>query len=449
MLQIKGLGAKKIRTAWEDLGVENATELLYACNENRLIELKGFGEKTQEEIRKQLEFFLSNRSNFLYANIEELAESLLRDLRSLEPNLRWEKTGDLRRQEPILDQLEYLMEHIDPWPDFGNLDGLIASEITESTWKGVIGEQTKVVIYRAGKHNFENSWLRTTGPISLLNLLIDTDYESEKVAFETLNSTYIPAECRTDRIGKRDLPERLIDDADIKGVIHTHTLFSDGVNSVDEMATYCKTKGYTYLALTDHSQIAVYADGMDEEKVRRQWAEIDRLNALDPDFRIIKGIECDILNDGDLDYDDELRKDFELVIASIHTNIKMDEDKATSRLIKAIEHPHTNMIGHPTGRLLLGRSGYPVDIKKVIDACAANQVAIEINASPYRLDLDWKHMAYAIDQGVLLSINPDAHAKEAIDQIRFGVIIARKGWLPENSCLNARDVRDFLLFCNK
>ncbi|MBK8503619.1 MAG: hypothetical protein IPL46_16265 [Saprospiraceae bacterium] len=216
MLQIKGLGAKKIKTAWEDLGVENATELLYACNENRLIELKGFGEKTQEEIGKQLEFFLSNRSNFLYANIEHIAEVLLKDLRDLQPEIRWEKTGDLRRQEPILDKLEYLMEYRDQWPDFGHLDGLIASEVTDDIWNGVIGEQTKVVIYRASMGSYEDNWLRTTGPLSLVNLLKDTKYESEKVAFEELSYSCLPPECRTHQIGKRQLPGSLVVEDDIK-----------------------------------------------------------------------------------------------------------------------------------------------------------------------------------------------------------------------------------------
>lgn len=448
MLQIKGLGAKKVKTAWDELGVENATELLYACNENRLIELKGFGEKTQEEIKKQLNFFLNNRSNVLYANIELRAIDLLNELRGSNSALRWEVTGALRRQDPVLERLEYLMEFCQGWPEI-HCEGLAVQGTTEEYWKGFLGERTEVLIYKAEENAFERSWLRTTGPERIINLVADARFDSEKAAFAHLKSPFIPPECRNDLIGVSTFPSDIITESDIKGVIHTHTTFSDGINTVEEMMLFSRERGYEYLAVTDHSQIAVYADGMDEEKVLTQWKEIDELNGLNPDFRIIKGIECDILNDGSLDYDDLLRSQFELVIASIHTNIKMDKEKATDRLVRAIEHPHTNMIGHPTGRLLLGRDGYPIDIEKVLDACAANQVAIEINASPYRLDLDWRYIHRAVEKGIKLSINPDAHAREAIDQIRFGAIIARKGWLPLSNCLNAQPVTDFLRFCEK
>ncbi|MCB0665915.1 MAG: PHP domain-containing protein [Saprospiraceae bacterium] len=448
MLQIKGLGAKKVKTAWDELGVENATELLYACNENRLIELKGFGEKTQEEIKKQLNFFLNNRSNVLYANIEDRAIDLLNKLRASNSALRWEMTGALRRKDPVLERLEYLMEFCQGWPEI-QFEGLEVQGTTEDCWKGFLGERTEVLIHKAEENAFENSWLRTTGPERIINLVADVRFDNEEAAFAHLKLPFIPPECRNDLIGETTFPSDIISERDIKGVIHTHSTFSDGINTVEEMMLFSRERGYEYLAVTDHSQIAVYADGMDEAKVLAQWKEIDELNGVNPDFRIIKGIECDILNDGSLDYDDLLRSQFELVIASIHTNIKMDKEKATDRLVRAIEHPHTNMIGHPTGRLLLGRDGYPIDIEKVLDACAANQVAIEINASPYRLDLDWRYIHRAVEKGIMLSINPDAHAREAIDQIRFGAIIARKGWLPLSNCLNAQPVAEFLRFCEK
>ncbi len=449
MLQIKGLGARKVRSAWEELGVENATELLYACNENRLIELKGFGAKTQEEIRKQLEFFLSNRQNFLYASIEATGLALLDQLREANPWGRWEVTGAFRRKEPILDKLEYLVEDRSMWPGLQVVPGLVPTKTGPDQWEGIWGEQTRVVIYRADSSSFGSRWLQTTGPESILSGPVNRHYATEAEAFKARGKKWIPPECRHDLLLTRDFPERILEEKDIRGVVHAHSTFSDGVHTIGEMASYSREKGYSYLVITDHSQIAVYADGMDEAKIIAQWAEIDRLNSEDPAFRIVKGIECDILNDGDLDYSDEQRAGFECVLASIHTNIRMDEEKATSRLIKAVEHPHTNMIGHPTGRLLLGRNGYPLDMRKVIDACAANQVAIEINASPYRLDLDWTHIGYAVERGVKLSVNPDAHGREFIDDIRFGVIIARKGWLPVESCLNALSVDDFLRFCKK
>ncbi|NND31755.1 MAG: PHP domain-containing protein [Saprospiraceae bacterium] len=298
--------------------------------------------------------------------------------------------------------------------------------------------------------DFEKCWLETTGPLHLLQKAPVQENETELGYFDRLGSVYIPPECRTGQI--KDLgafPSNVIRHQDIRGVIHAHSTYSDGLHSVKKMAEESERLGYSYLGITDHSKIAVYADGMDEEKSQQQWAEIDHLNREKREFTILKGIECDILSDGSLDFDDHFRSGFQFVIASVHTNIKMDIDKATSRLITAIEHPQTNILGHPTGRLLLGRDGYPLHIDKVIDACAVNQVAIEINANPYRLDLDWKYIQLAVDKGVQLCINPDAHTKESITNIHFGVIIARKGWLPAESCLNTRNVDDFLAFCEK
>jgi len=450
LVQIKGLGAKKIRAAWEMLGVESAMDLLYACNENRLIELKGFGLKSQEEVRKQLEFFLKNRSNFLYANVKEEAEGLLVALRNCAPQLRIEETGALRRRDQVLDKLEFLMEFAAVWPAFEKVENLEVVERSPNMLKLVYDGSVSIRILRSEQGQFVDSWLRSTGPEEVLSIVGDRKVDNEDTAFQSSNYKSIPAESRTHQLlTKRAFPERLVTDADILGVVHTHSTFSDGMQTVEEMAMASKGLGYRYLAMTDHSKIAVYADGMDEQKALDQWKEIDRLNAGDADFRIIKGIECDILSDGSLDYEDDFRSGFELVIASIHTNIKMDLEKATTRLIKAIEHPQTNMIGHPTGRLLLGRAGYPVDMPKVIDACAANKVAIEINASPYRLDMDWQHVAYAVEKGVQISINPDAHSAAGIESIQFGVIVARKGWLPLESCLNARTVKEFLAFCEK
>ena len=210
------------------------------------------------------------------------------------------------------------------------------------------------------------------------------------------------------------------------------------------MAEAARSRGYSYLAITDHSQSAFYANGLKPERVREQWEEIDRLNREQTDFRILKGIESDILSDGSLDYEDELLKGFDLIIASIHSNLRMDREKATQRLIKAVENPYTSLLGHPTGRLLLSREGYPIDHQAVIDACAANGVGIELNANPYRLDLDWSWIPYALEKEVKISVNPDAHSTGGIDDIRFGCLSARKGGLSREACLNAWPVEEFL-----
>ena len=212
----------------------------------------------------------------------------------------------------------------------------------------------------------------------------------------------------------------------LKGILHNHSTYSDGKHSLKEMADYCRELGFEYLGIADHSKTASYAKGLSEERVYEQHAEIDKLNQAyslmtDRPFKILKGIESDILGDGSLDYPDDVLKSFDYIVASIHQNLKMTEEKAMSRIIGAIENPYTTILGHPTGRLLLSRAGYPVDYKKMIDACAANNVIIEINASPYRLDLDWRWIQYALEKGVKLSINPDAHEKDGYFDMHYGV----------------------------
>jgi DNA polymerase (family 10) len=203
------------------------------------------------------------------------------------------------------------------------------------------------------------------------------------------------------------------------------------------MAGYCKELGYQYLGISDHSKSAYYAGGLTEEFVAKQHREIDELNRQLAPFRIFKGIESDILNDGSLDYDDDVLASFDFIVASIHSNLKMDEAKATARLIRAVENRYTTILGHPTGRLLLRREGYPIDHRKVIDACAANEVIIEINSNPWRLDMDWHWLPYALSKGVLISINPDAHEKAGYHDMQYGVHMARKGGVPAEMTFNA------------
>jgi DNA polymerase (family 10) len=212
---------------------------------------------------------------------------------------------------------------------------------------------------------------------------------------------------------------------------------------------YCKELGYGYLGICDHSQSAFYANGLKPDRVLAQQSEIDKLNAKLSPFRIFKGIESDILFDGELDYPLEILKTFDFVVASIHSILKMDEEKATSRLIKAIENPYTTILGHPTGRLLLSRPGYPIDHKKVIDACAANGVVIELNAHPYRLDIDWTWISYCMEKNVMISVNPDAHEKMGYHDMYFGVCAARKGGLTAASCFNALKREDIACWFEK
>ena len=245
-----------------------------------------------------------------------------------------------------------------------------------------------------------------------------------------------------DKARNNSLPT-LIQTTDIKGIIHSHSNWSDGVNTLEEMAGACILQGFEYLVISDHSQSAFYANGLKEDRIRAQHLQIDELNSKLAPFKIFKSIESDILNNGSLDYPDEILQLFDLVIASVHSNLKMNEEKAMARLIKAIEDPHTTILGHMTGRLLLSRNGYPLDHHKIIDACAANKVTIELNAHPRRLDIDWRYIDYAIEKNVLISINPDAHSIEGYNDIKYGVLAAQKGGVERSNNLSSYSLSEF------
>src|SRR5699024_729954 len=274
------------------------------------------------------------------------------------------------------------------------------------------------------------------------------DYTSETDIYKNLDLNFVPPELREDR-GEIDFYEKyetmeLVEEKDIRGVINAHSTWSDGKYSIKEMAEACIEHGYEYLGLTDHSQTAAYAGGLKPDEVKRQWEEIDKLNAelADQDFRIFKGIESDILSDGSLDYDDELLEGFGFVIASVHNGLSMSREKMMTRFRNAIKHPATRIVGHPTGRLLLKRDGADLDMHELIELAAKHNTGIEVNASPWRLDIDWRHGNKAKEVGLLSSINPDAHSIEGIDDIAYGVKIARKGKFEPARILNTKNAND-------
>jgi DNA polymerase (family 10) len=267
---------------------------------------------------------------------------------------------------------------------------------------------------------------------------------SEENVFAALNLPYIPAYLREDPGVFNDLPgQAVIQPGDVKGIVHCHSTWSDGNSSIEELARACMTANMEYLVISDHSKSAFYANGLQEARIIEQQKQIEALNNQLAPFRIFKSIECDILNDGTLDYPDEVLSTFDLVIASVHSNLKMTQEKAMTRILKAIQNPYTTILGHLTGRLLLSRNGYPVDHKTVIDTCAAHHVVIELNAHPRRLDMDWRWIKYAIQQGVLISIDPDAHYIHGFDDIRYGVLSAQKAGLTSNHNLSSFSLKNF------
>jgi DNA polymerase (family 10) len=453
LLQLKGIGAKKIKQVWDELDITTPGELYYACNENRLIDLKGFGRKTQENLKNQLEFYFKNKDSFLYATLYPYINIISEALRQTFDNVKFGLTGDARRNNTILDSLVWLAGYESEIPDKQNVEGIVWMESEEDViWVGEWDETIPFKIIWCPVDQYGIFQFAQTGPTELIEELKSeipvNDASSEEELFQKAGLFVIPPELRDHpraadwMLNGCDL--ELVELSHIKGMVHCHSTYSDGIHTLEEMAEHAKRLGYTYFTITDHSRAAFYANGLSQERVLEQWEHIDKLNRQWDDFRILKGIESDILNDGSLDYSDEILSGFDIVIASIHSNLRMDKEKATNRLIKAIENPYTHVLGHPTGRLLLSRPGYPIDHMKVIDACAENGVDIEINANPYRLDLDWSWIPYALEKGVMISVNPDAHSKDGMDDVKFGIYAARKGGLTRGACLNALDVSDFL-----
>lgn len=452
MLAIKGIGPKKISTIWNDLHIESIGELYYACNENRLIEAKGFGLKTQEEIKKVLEFKMAADGKFLYAKAEplvnEIHEKISVWLTQVEHDALFAVAGEYRRLCEIIEEAVFVIGTENPEVLGTQLINFELGFIETTT--NIFAAQTEsglnVKLFIVPRTNFYLDYFRLTGSDEHVNQVLalagNQIFKTEEEIYEKAGLAFVLPELREDfgeiELAKNHQLPTLITDNDLKGSLHNHSDWSDGVHTLEEMALYCRdVLKLEYLGICDHSKSAFYAKGLNEQRVFAQHQQINELNVKLAPFKIFKGIESDILYDGSLDYSEDVLKTFDFVVASVHSQLKMTEEKATERLIKAIENPYTTILGHPTGRLLLSRIGYDIDYKKVIDACAANGVVIEINANPLRLDLDWRWHRYALEKGVLLSVNPDAHRKEGFLDMRYGVMVGRKGGLTAEKCLNA------------
>ena len=442
MLSIKGLGPKKVKQIWKEMEIETIGELLYACNENRLVAYSGFGPKIQADIIEKLEYFQASQGKFLYAHVHKQAEKCLELIKTKQTSTKIEICGDVRRMMPEVKGIELLSDAalVDIFPEIESM------EYIDDQWYFMA---IPIFIYVTESARFDQELFRLNCSESFYAAFSNEELSAgdDQLIFKNKGLPFIPAEFRehTDALSKNEsYIQNLIEVEDIQGIVHNHSTYSDGLHTLKEMADYVRDSGFKYFVISDHSKSAGYASGLNEESVLMQWNEIENLNNQFADgFKIYKGIESDILADGSLDYSDDILAGFDLVIASVHSVLNMDEEKATRRLITAIENPYTRILGHPTGRLLLARRGYPVDYKKVIDACATNNVVIELNANPQRLDLDWTWIPYALDKHVKVAINPDAHSKESIHYIKYGVAAARKGGLTKDMCLNTMNKEAF------
>ena len=456
MLKIKGLGPKKIVTIWKELEIESIGELLYACEENRLVKYKGFGEKTQKNIQESLAFYLLHQGNYLYEQVEDLVNNLQNNLREFFPKEQHIISGFFKRQMEWLGYLDVVTT-------------LSETQLLEYLSQKLFKiEKNENYFSCKGEDNFEIRWHLTTpdhffwkyftlscDPAflnaweQLPQFKMET-FASEQAIFDQVGIHFIPAP-------QRELPEiitratlkplsKTIQPSDIKGIIHSHSNWSDGIHTIEQMAVAAKEQGYEYLIISDHSKSAFYANGLQADRIMAQHKEIDALNKKLAPFVIFKSIESDILNDGSLDYPDEVLASFDIVIASVHSNLKMTEEKAMMRLIRAICNPYTSILGHPTGRLLLSRKGYPVNFDEIIEACAAHNVVIELNAHPRRLDMDWRYIQKAIEMDVLISIDPDAHAIEGYEDCKYGVLVAQKAGLTAANNLSSFSLSEMMEF---
>ncbi|GAB3536316.1 helix-hairpin-helix domain-containing protein [Pontibacter brevis] len=463
MLRIKGIGPKKVRNLWKELGAETVEELLEACEQDKVSKLKGFGAKTQENIKQALLFTQQNRGKLLYAEAESAAEELLQRVQEAFPGTQVSLAGDVRRRMEIVEQLQLVLATDAPANAADTLNKLQVLEQDEKAsgplaWRGkhtVSGLSTE--IYLAPQACFANELLTRSASAAhltqvfaagkcMMAVIRQEKHATEEDIYAAAGMAYVLPELREGtnelQLAMENKLPKLLELSDLKGSLHNHSTYSDGAHTLEQMATHCRDMGYGYLGICDHSKTASYAGGLREGDVLRQQKEIDELNKKLAPFKIFKGIESDILGDGSLDYDEDILKTFDFIVASIHSSLNMDEKKATARLITAIENPYTTILGHPTGRLLLRREGYPINHKMVIDACAANNVIIEINSNPWRLDIDWRWVQYALEKGVMLSINPDAHHVNGYDDMKYGVLVGRKGGLTKEMTFNAKSVEE-------
>ena len=442
MLRIKGLGPKKIATIWKEMEVESIGELLYACQENRLLLYKGFGEKTQENVRATIEFFLKSQGSHLYADVEAYALRMQALFQENFPTEKLALTGDFSRQLEIIDSLQWVTTiNAAAARAFFESQGYEQQDATLTRYKGP--EAVLLEMIHTDPEAFDTTLFETSCSGEFLEAWQEKKKEAEMPPF-------IPPYRREQRkvleeALKGPLPDP-IQPGDIRAIIHSHSVWSDGSNTLEEMAKACIKKGYEYLVISDHSKSAFYANGLKEDRIREQHAQIDELNRQLAPFVVFKSIECDILNDGTLDYTDDILANFDLVITSVHSNLKMSEEKAMLRLLGAIRNPYTTILGHMTGRLLLSRPGYPVDHKKIIEACAENKVVIELNAHPRRLDMDWRWIDYALEKGVTISIDPDAHSIEGYDHVKYGVLTAQKAGVTAKQNLSSFTLTQFREF---
>jgi len=480
ILSIPGVGPKKIRALNEKLGIDSIAKLQQACLDGKIAALDGFGEKSQEKILEGIRNREKYGRRHLWFEAHAVAEPILAGLRELPQVQRAEHAGSLRRKMETVGDLDFLVATTEPAPIVAwfvaqaGVKEVTAQGETKASVRLTSGIQADLRLvppeqFVFALHHFTGSkdhnvamrqralqqglsmseWGLVpaegegTAKEKAETMGRKTDIKTEEQLFKKLGLAFIPPELR-EGLGEIEAAEkdglpRLLEESDIRGVFHNHTTASDGHNTLEEMTEAAQSLGLEYLGIADHSKSSVQARGLTEERLAAQIEEIKKLNASGKfKCHVFTGTECDILPDGKLDFGEDVRASLDYVVVSVHSSFRQKREVMTRRIIRAIEQPHVTMLGHLTGRLLLEREGYEVDVDKVIDAAIANRVVIELNASPWRLDMDWRHWRKAAERGLLTSINPDAHDTAQLELFRVGVGAARKGWLTKDAVLNTR-----------
>jgi DNA polymerase (family 10) len=473
LLRIPGLGPKKIKALRETLAIESLADLRKAAESGEIAKLKGFGAKTEAKILEGIAFVEKSGDRILQSHALRLVAPILEAVRRHPQVIRAEYCGSLRRRAETIGDLDVLCSAkqpsavIDAFVKLPQVATVLAHGPTKASVRLADGVQCDLraveddqfpfaLHYFTGSkaHNIAMRKRALARGLTLNEYALSGEKGSiacktEADLFAALGLAEIPPELREDAgefeaAEARTLPQ-LIERDDLAGTFHCHTDWSDGSATLAEMAEAARARGLHYLGIADHSRSAGYAGGLSIERVRSQWAEIDKLNeSFRGKFHVFKGTECDILADGSLDYPDDLLAGFDYVVASIHSSFGLPRDEMTRRLVRAVSHPRVTMLGHPTGRLLLARDGYAVDLDAVIEAAARAGTLIEINASPHRLDLDAVHCRRARDKGVKIVINPDAHAVSGLDDLDYGISVARRGWLESADVWNTLPLKDMV-----
>lgn len=455
ILKIPGLGPKKVRQLYEQLQITSIGELQYACEENRLVDLPRFGPKIQENILAGIEEVREYRGYYYYPKAKQVGETIISQLIKSEMVDRAVLSGAIRRFANIVESIDILVsgplkkELIAYCSKMTCLQNI--SQHKQGIVEGFSLEGIPVRLIITSEQVWGTMLVQTTGHADHIKLLLQENSSKELPetceeiqVYEQLSLPYIIPELRegyeeVQWAKSNTLPDP-VQQQDLKGIFHVHSTYSDGTESLEDLSKQAQSLGYEYLGISDHSQSAVYARGLTEKAIHQQAQAIDTLNSRGHGAYLLKGIEVDILPDGSLDYQDSILQEMDFVIASVHSRFKMSQQEMTQRIIKAMVNPHVTILGHPTGRLLLARKPYPIDLKEVIHAARDYGVVLEINANPHRLDLDWEWSFYAHQQGVMLCISPDIHRLSGFDDVELGVSVARKAAIPPKGLLNCMDL---------